>query len=121
MSSQDTESLAETFAARGREELVSRFRDAYAKAAGTHADFVSLDPERIEAMVQRSASEADGLQWRRALAGVAARELNIELGTPWSSGPTSSPAHRRMSRRWPSSPCRPRRFRPRWRRPPRPR
>ena len=80
MSSLDTEALAEGLAAQGREELIDRFREAYAKALGTHSDLVSFDSERVEAMVQRSAEEADGLQWRRALAGVAARELGIDLG-----------------------------------------
>jgi hypothetical protein len=81
VNSVDTETLAEGFAAEGREELIVRFREAYAKALGTHSDLVSFDSERIEAMVQRSAAEADGLQWRRALAGVAARELGIDLGS----------------------------------------
>jgi hypothetical protein len=81
VSSLDTETLAEGFAAEGRDELIGRFREAYAKALGTHADLVSFDSERVEAMVQHSAAEADGLQWRRALAGVAARELGIDLGS----------------------------------------
>ncbi len=80
MSSTDTETLAEGFAAQAREELVARFREAYANALGTHSDLVSFDGERIEAMVQRSAADADGLQWRRALAAVAAPTLGIELG-----------------------------------------
>ena len=80
MSATDNETLAENFAAEGRAELLKRFRDAYAKAAGAHADYVSFDADKLESMVQRSVSEADGLQWRRALAGVAARELGIELG-----------------------------------------
>ena len=36
--------------------------------------------EQLEAMVQRDADRADGLQWRRALAAVAADELGIGLG-----------------------------------------
>jgi hypothetical protein len=71
--------LADRIAARGREALVERLRKAYADAAATHADIVSLDHERIEAMVQSAADRADGLQWRRALASVAAEELGVSL------------------------------------------
>ncbi|WP_249011330.1 hypothetical protein [Conexibacter sp. DBS9H8] len=81
MSERDLDTLAESYAAAGREELLARFRNAYAHALGTQGDLVSFDAERIEAMVERSAAEADGLQWRRALAGVAARDLGIDLGS----------------------------------------
>lgn len=79
MSASDPEALAESIAAAGREELLKRFRAAFGQAAGAHADYVNIDAEKLEAMVQRSVSDADGLQWRRALAGVAAHELGIEL------------------------------------------
>ncbi|HET9073164.1 MAG TPA: hypothetical protein VFN48_01165, partial [Solirubrobacteraceae bacterium] len=81
MTPAEVEATAENLAARGRDELTARFREAYAKALGAHADLVSFDAERVEAMIQRSAAEADGLQWRRALAGVAARELDISLAS----------------------------------------
>jgi hypothetical protein len=80
VSATDNESLAEAFATEGREELLARFRTAYAKAAGTQADYVSFDADTIESLIQRSVAEADGVQWRRALAGVAARGLGIDLG-----------------------------------------
>ena len=73
------EALAQRVAARGRDALVERLRTAYADAAAAHADLISLDGSRIEAMVQSAADRADGLQWRRALAGVAAEELNVNI------------------------------------------
>lgn len=71
------ETQANRIAARGREALVERMRTAYSDAAAAHADLISLDDERIEAMVQSAAERADGLQWRRALAAVAADELGL--------------------------------------------
>jgi len=71
--------LADRIAARGRDALVERLRKAYADAAVSHSDIVSLDGERIEALVQSAADRADGLQWRRALANVASEELGVSL------------------------------------------
>jgi hypothetical protein len=71
--------LAARIASQGREALVERLRKAYADAAAAHADIVSLDEQRIEALVQSAADRADGLQWRRALASVASQELGISL------------------------------------------
>jgi hypothetical protein len=76
----NVETLAQRIAARGRDALVERLRVAYSDAAAVHADIVSLDDERIEALVQSAADRADGLQWRRALAGVAAEELDVSVG-----------------------------------------
>lgn len=73
------ETLADRIAARGREALVERLRKAYADAAASHSDIVSLDSERIEVLVQSAADRADGLQWRRALASVASEELGVSL------------------------------------------
>jgi hypothetical protein len=73
------DTLAQQIADRGREALVQRLRGAYADAAAAHADIVSLDEARIEALVQSAADHADGLQWRRALAGVAAQELGVSV------------------------------------------
>jgi hypothetical protein len=73
------ETLADQIAARGREALVDRLRTAYADAASAHSDIVSLDNERIESLVQAAADNADGLQWRRALANVASEQLGISL------------------------------------------
>jgi len=75
----DVETLAQRIAARGRDALVERLRVAYSDAAAVHADIVSLDDERIETLVQSAANRADGLQWRRALAGVAAKELDVTI------------------------------------------
>jgi hypothetical protein len=73
------ETLADRIAARGRDALVERLRKAYADAAASHSDIVSLDSERIEVLVQSAADRADGLQWRRALANVASEELGVSL------------------------------------------
>jgi hypothetical protein len=71
--------LADRIASRGRDALVERLRKAYADAAASHSDIVSLDESRIEALVQSAADRADGLQWRRALANVASEELGVSL------------------------------------------
>jgi hypothetical protein len=73
----DVETQAHQIAARGREALVERTRTAYGDAVAAHADVISLDDEHIEAMVQSAVDRADGLQWRRALADVAAQEFGI--------------------------------------------
>jgi hypothetical protein len=75
----NVEELAQRIAAGGRDALEQRLRGAYADAAAAHADIVALDDARIEAMVQSAADRADGLQWRRALAGVASEELGITV------------------------------------------
>ena len=73
----DLETQAHQLVARGREVLIERMRTAYSDAAAAQADLITLDDEHIEAMVQSAADRADGLQWRRALAAVAAEELGI--------------------------------------------
>ena len=75
----NVETLAQRIAARGHDALVERLRVAYSDAAAAHADIVSLDDARIETLVQSAADRADGLQWRRALAGVAAEELDLSV------------------------------------------
>jgi hypothetical protein len=76
----DIEQAAARIAERGREALVLRLRPAFHEAAAAHADLLDLNDEQIEEMVQRAADEADGLQWRRALASVATEELQLSLG-----------------------------------------
>jgi hypothetical protein len=71
---------AKRIAERGRDELLSKLRPAFAEAASAHADVLKLEPDQLEQMVQRAADRADGLQWRRALASVATEELGIGLG-----------------------------------------
>jgi hypothetical protein len=73
------ETLARRIADRGQDALLGRLRIAYADAAAAHADLLSLDSGQIEAMVQSAADNADGLQWRRALADVAAEELGVSV------------------------------------------
>jgi hypothetical protein len=73
----DLDTQAQRLAAQGREALVERLRTAYSDAAAAHADLISLDDARIEAMVQSAADRADGLQWRRALAAVAADQFGV--------------------------------------------
>ncbi len=75
----DVETVARRIADRGQDALARRLRQAYADAAAAHADLISLDDEQIEAMVQSAVENADGLQWRRALAGVASEELGISV------------------------------------------
>jgi hypothetical protein len=74
------EHTARRIAERGRDALVARLRPAFAEAASAHADVLQLDDDQLEQMVQRAADRADGLQWRRALAGVATEQLGISLG-----------------------------------------
>lgn len=74
------EHTARKIADRGRDALIERLRPAFAEAASAHADLLKIDDEQLEDMVQRAADKADGLQWRRALAGVATEELGIGLG-----------------------------------------
>ena len=76
----EVEVAAERIAERGRAALLERLRGAYRAAATTHADLVTIDADRLEAMVQDAAGRADGLQWRRALAEVAAGEFGVSVG-----------------------------------------
>ena len=73
------EQVAQRLAAQGRAALLERLRQAYTQAAEAHADVLSIDADRTEMLVQGAADRADGLQWRRALADVASRELGISL------------------------------------------
>jgi len=75
----DVDDLSQRIAARGRVALVERLRTAYRDAASAHADIVSLEEDRLEALVQNAADHADGLQWRRALAGLVAEELGVSV------------------------------------------
>ena len=63
------EETAQRIAERGRDALLERLRPAFKDAAAKHADVLELSDEQLEQMVQRAADRADGLQWRRALAG----------------------------------------------------
>jgi hypothetical protein len=74
------EETAQEIAERGRDALLARLRPAFKEAAAEHGDALSFDDEQLEEMVQRAADNADGLQWRRALAGVATEQLGIGLG-----------------------------------------
>jgi hypothetical protein len=78
MSDESVDDLAERIAARGQDALVERLRLAFAQAAVVHADLVQVDEVRLEEIVQGFVPRADGLQWRRALAAVAAEELEID-------------------------------------------
>ncbi len=79
MSDDTVEQDAQRIAERGRDALVARLRGAFEEAAVAHSDVIQLDSDRLEAMVQNAADNADGLQWRRALASVASEELGISL------------------------------------------
>jgi hypothetical protein len=71
------EQSAQQIAEQGRDALVERLRTTYRDAAATHADILAIDDERLEELVQRAADNADGMQWRRALATVAAEQLGL--------------------------------------------
>jgi len=73
------EHTARRIAERGRDALLERLRPAFAQAAASHAEVLTLETDQLEDMVQRGAERADGLQWRRALASVAVEELGISL------------------------------------------
>jgi hypothetical protein len=70
--------LTERIAQRGGEVVVERLRTAFAHQATTQGG-VDLDPERVERMVQESASRAGEALWRRSLAQAAMEELSIDL------------------------------------------
>jgi hypothetical protein len=74
------EQTAQRIAEQGRGSLVDYLRPAFQRTAAAHALVVQLDAEQLEWMVQSAADRADGLLWRRALAGVATEELGISLG-----------------------------------------
>jgi hypothetical protein len=74
------EETAKRIADRGRDALVERLRPAFKEAAAAQADVLDLDDEQLDELVQHAADNADGLQWRRALAAVATEELGIGLG-----------------------------------------
>jgi hypothetical protein len=76
---EDLETLATSLAAEGRDALLRRLRRAYRDAAAAQSDLVEIDEVQLEQMVQRAASSADGLQWRRALAELAASQLDIDV------------------------------------------
>ena len=71
---------AQQIAAQGRDALLARLRPAFERAAAAHADILEIPPERLEQMIADAADRADGLQWRRALAGVAVDQLGLDLG-----------------------------------------
>jgi hypothetical protein len=73
------EQTAQGIANRGREALVDHLRPAFDRAAELHGSVMTLNAEQRERMVQYAAEHADGVQWRRALAEVASRELGIDL------------------------------------------
>jgi len=76
----ELDKTAQRIAEKGRDALIERLRPAFEEAAAAHADFLELDADKLERMVQQAADRADGLQWRRALATVATEELGIGLG-----------------------------------------
>jgi hypothetical protein len=74
------EQTAQRIAEQGRGALVDYLRPAFQRTAAAHAPVVELDADQLERMVQSAADRADGLLWRRALAGVATDQLGISLG-----------------------------------------
>lgn len=76
----ELEDDARRIAERGREALIDRLREAFREAVEAHRGEARLEDPELEQMIQRAADEADGLQWRRALAAVAMDELGLKLG-----------------------------------------
>ncbi len=76
------EQAARRIADRGRDAVVRRLRPMFADAASAHSHLVlvPVGPADLERMVQAAADRADGVLWRRALAGLAAEELGLTLG-----------------------------------------
>jgi hypothetical protein len=73
------ELAARRIAARGREAVVERLRAAFAHTLASRGDQVAIAPDQLEELVQAAADRADGVVWRRALAGVAVDELGLSL------------------------------------------
>jgi hypothetical protein len=62
----------------GRWEVVARLRDALSRQAA--AAGIALDPEELDRQATEGVVDADGVLWRRALAGAAVAELGLGLG-----------------------------------------
>jgi hypothetical protein len=75
--SDDTAQKAQRIAARGPEALVELLRPAYERQAARRS--IVLEPSQLESLIAQSVIRADGVLWRRALAGLAVEELGIDL------------------------------------------
>jgi hypothetical protein len=62
----------------GREDVVARLRDALSRQAA--AAGIPLDPDELDRQATEAVVHADGVLWRRALAGAAVAELGLGLG-----------------------------------------
>ena len=74
------ELAARRIAERGRDALVVWLRPVFAETIASSGASETIDAVGLERMVQAAADRADGVVWRRALAEVATRELEIGLG-----------------------------------------
>jgi hypothetical protein len=62
----------------GRRDVVARLRDALARQAESAG--IALDSEELDRRAGEAVIYADGILWRRALAGAAGAELGLGLG-----------------------------------------
>jgi hypothetical protein len=75
-----SELAARRIAERGRDALVTWLRPVFAETVAARGGSESIEPAELERMIETAADRADGVVWRRALAEVATRELEIGLG-----------------------------------------
>jgi hypothetical protein len=74
----DIDESVQRIADAARQEVVARLRDALSRQAV--AAGVQLTPEELDRHAVGAVVHADGVLWRRALAGAAGAELGISLG-----------------------------------------
>jgi hypothetical protein len=93
MTDGDPDGAVRRIAESGRQDVVARLRDALSReaaGAGLSLDADELDRQAAEALVH-----ADGVLWRRALAGAAGAELGLGLAEAVSH-PAVLSAHRQV-------------------------
>ncbi len=78
MTGEDLNGAVQRIADAGRRDVVARLRDALGRQAA--AAGLSLDPDELDRNAVAAVVHADGVLWRRALAGAAGAELGIGLG-----------------------------------------
>ncbi len=78
MTGEDLNGAVQRIADAGRRDVVARLRDALGRQAA--AAGLSLDPDELNRNAAEAVVHADGVLWRRALAGAAGAEFGIGLG-----------------------------------------
>jgi hypothetical protein len=75
----ESEPSAERIAEQARVDLHARLRAAFEAQLAVHPLSVAITEAQLEAAIDTAAARADGVLWRRCLAGAAARSLGIDL------------------------------------------